>query len=94
MEIDITDDKNKSFVESINCHDEPLYYGDCIACNDNGDKLLLRTMTGDMIGESFIYIGIDDTITGLTDAQGRLVDDCCKKHNLGAPELIEREFCD
>lgn len=94
LKIDITDDKNKSFVESINCHDEPLYYGDCIACNDNGDKLFLRTMTGDMIGEPFIHIGIDDTITGLTDAQGKLADDYCKKHNLEAPELIEYELCD
>lgn len=67
----ITYNKNKSFVESINCHDEPLYYGACIVCNDKGDKLFLRTMTGDMIGESFIHIGIeiDDPITGLTDAQ-------------------------
>lgn len=65
-------------MESNNCHGEPLYYGVCIARNDKGDKLSLITTTGDMIGESFIYIGIeiDDPITGLTGAQGRLVDDC------------------
>lgn len=90
----ITYNKNKSFVESINYHDEPLYYGACIVCNDKGDKLFLRTMTGDMIGEPFIHIGIDDPITGLTDAQGKLADDYCKKHNLEAPELIEHELCD
>lgn len=78
LEIDITDNKNKSFMESNNCHNEPLYYGACIACNDKDDKQFLKTMAGDLIGESFIYIGIeiDDPITGLTGAQGRLVDDC------------------
>lgn len=56
----------------------PLYYGACIARNDKDDKPFLRTMTGGLIGESFIYIGIeiDYPITGLTGAQGRLVDDC------------------
>lgn len=41
-----------------------------------------------------VYIEIDNLITGLTDAQRRLVGDYCKKHNLGTPELIEHEFCD
>ena len=49
-----------------------------------------------VIGIVNVYIGIeiDDPITGLTDAQRRLVGDYCKKHNLGTQELIEHEFCD
>ena len=42
----------------------------------------------------YIEIEIDDPITGLTDAQRRLVGDYYKKHNLGTQGLIEHEFCD